>query len=97
MIAHDISRGGQGWRDWRRFAKLKFQRVRDCRSDSANTARTVHKGFTRKEYAEYREKLTLYDDLLALPDHVVGEIIDGQLHVQPLPAEAHLGAFGTDR
>lgn len=35
------------------------------------------------------KKLTLYDDLLALPDHVVGEIIGGQLHVQPRPAGKH--------
>lgn len=30
-----------------------------------------------------------YDDLLALPDHVVGEIIDGELHVSPRPAPRH--------
>ena len=35
------------------------------------------------------KKLTLYDDLLALPDHVVGEIIGGQLHVQPRPTGKH--------
>lgn len=30
-----------------------------------------------------------YDDLLALPEHVVGEIIDGELHVSPRPAPRH--------
>ncbi len=27
-----------------------------------------------------------YDDVLALPDHVVGEIVDGELIVSPRPA-----------
>ena len=30
-----------------------------------------------------------YDDLLALPAHVVGEIIDGELHATPRPAPRH--------
>lgn len=30
-----------------------------------------------------------YEDLLALPDHVVGEIIDGELFVSPRPAPRH--------
>jgi Uma2 family endonuclease len=30
-----------------------------------------------------------YDDHLALPEHVVGEIIDGELHVTPRPAPRH--------
>lgn len=30
-----------------------------------------------------------YADLVALPDHVVGEIIDGVLHTQPRPAARH--------
>jgi Uma2 family endonuclease len=30
-----------------------------------------------------------YDDLLALPDHVVGEIVDGELFVSPRPAPRH--------
>ncbi len=40
-----------------------------------------------------------YDDILALPEHVVGEIVDGELVVQPRPALRHaraavsLGAF----
>ena len=27
-----------------------------------------------------------YDDILELPDNMVGEIIDGQLHTHPRPA-----------
>lgn len=30
-----------------------------------------------------------YDDILALPEHVVGEIIGGELHVSPRPAPLH--------
>jgi Uma2 family endonuclease len=30
-----------------------------------------------------------YDDLLALPEHVVGEIVDGELIVTPRPAPRH--------
>jgi Uma2 family endonuclease len=30
-----------------------------------------------------------YEDLLALPEHVIGEILDGELHVQPRPASLH--------
>ena len=30
-----------------------------------------------------------YDDLLALPEHVIGEIIDGELIVSPRPAPRH--------
>lgn len=30
-----------------------------------------------------------YDDILALPEHVTGEIIDGELHTQPRPSSRH--------
>jgi hypothetical protein len=30
-----------------------------------------------------------YEDILALPDHVVGEIVDGELYVSPRPASPH--------
>lgn len=33
-----------------------------------------------------------YEDLLALPDHVVGEIVGGELHVSPRPAPRHAAA-----
>jgi len=34
-------------------------------------------------------KPATYQDLLALPDHVVGEILDGELVVSPRPAPRH--------
>jgi len=40
-----------------------------------------------------------YDDLLKLPDHVVGEIMDGELFVSPRPASPHARAasvLGSD-
>jgi Uma2 family endonuclease len=39
-----------------------------------------------------KPRAATYDDLLALPDHVVGEIIDGELYVQPRPASRHARA-----
>lgn len=30
-----------------------------------------------------------YDDIVALPEHLVGEIVDGELHVSPRPAVPH--------
>jgi|GEM_PF-6985263 len=33
-----------------------------------------------------------YDDLLALPDDLVGEILNGTLHAQPRPAPRHASA-----
>lgn len=35
------------------------------------------------------EQPASYDDLLRLPHHVVGEIVDGELHVTPRPALRH--------
>ena len=37
-------------------------------------------------------RLTLYDQLLALPENQVGEIIGGQLYAQPRPAGPHAAA-----
>jgi Uma2 family endonuclease len=36
-----------------------------------------------------------YEDILALPPHVVGEIVDGELHVSPRPAAPHASAAST--
>jgi hypothetical protein len=36
------------------------------------------------------EKPSLYDQLLALPKGLTGEIINGQLHTHPRPAWAHI-------
>ncbi len=33
-----------------------------------------------------------YDDLLKVPDHLVAEILDGELHVSPRPAPRHADA-----
>jgi len=30
-----------------------------------------------------------YEDLVKLPDHLVAEIVDGELHASPKPAPAH--------
>jgi len=37
-------------------------------------------------------RLTLYEQLLALPENQVGEVIGGQLHTQPRPAGPHAAA-----
>lgn len=39
--------------------------------------------------ADRPPKPATYDDILALPDHLVGELIDGELHVSPRPAPRH--------
>ena len=37
-----------------------------------------------------------YEDILALPEHLVGEIVDGELVVSPRPAVPHtVGALNT--
>jgi Uma2 family endonuclease len=36
-----------------------------------------------------------YEDLFSLPEHVVGEIVDGELHVSPRPGPAHVAASTT--
>jgi len=35
------------------------------------------------------QHISLYDQLLSLPENLTGEIIDGQLHTQPRPAWPH--------
>ena len=39
--------------------------------------------------AEPARQLATYDELCALPDHVVGEIVSGMLHSSPRPAPRH--------
>jgi Uma2 family endonuclease len=39
--------------------------------------------------ADAAHKRATYADLVALPDNVVGEILDGELHVSPRPASRH--------
>ncbi len=49
--------------------------------------------------ADPARRIATYDDLCALPDHVVGEIVDGELHVSPRPAPPHAlasSALGSD-
>jgi Uma2 family endonuclease len=37
------------------------------------------------------EVFSLYDQLMALPEGLTGEILNGQLHAQPRPSGAHMG------
>lgn len=39
-----------------------------------------------------QKKPAAYEDLLALPDHLVGEIVDGELHASPRPSSSHARA-----
>ena len=49
------------------------------------------------EAARVRVRAT-YDDIVALPEHQVGEILDGELHVSPRPRSRHARvAVGLDR
>ncbi len=36
-----------------------------------------------------------YEDLVALPDHLVAEIVDGELHASPRPAPKHARAYSS--
>lgn len=36
-----------------------------------------------------------YDDIIALPDHLVGEILLGELHTHPRPAPRHAHAYSA--
>lgn len=38
-------------------------------------------------------KAPTYDDVLAAPDHMVAELVDGELHLQPRPASPHARAM----
>jgi len=50
-----------------------------------------------------RRKMASYEDILALPEHLVGEILDGDLYALPRPSPRHalaasgLGAAVFDR
>ena len=48
--------------------------------------------YCRRRMAIPARKQATYADLLAVPDHQVAEIIDGDLHVQPRPASRHAWA-----
>lgn len=39
-----------------------------------------------------QKKPATYEDLLAVPDHLVGEIVDGELHASPRPSSSHARA-----
>ncbi|MGB5735345.1 MAG: Uma2 family endonuclease [Thiohalocapsa sp.] len=41
------------------------------------------------------ERLATYEDLLALPEHLVGEIMRGALYTQPRPAPRHARAYSA--
>jgi len=40
-------------------------------------------------------KIATYEDLLALPENVVGEIVHGSLHTHPRPAPKHARAYSV--
>lgn len=42
--------------------------------------------------AEVAKRPARYEDLLALPEHVVGEIVDGELFASPRPSPRHANA-----
>ncbi|MGD0839391.1 MAG: Uma2 family endonuclease [Polyangia bacterium] len=42
-----------------------------------------------------RPRPARYEDILALPEHLVGEIVDGELVVSPRPAPAHARAASS--
>lgn len=42
-----------------------------------------------------QERPASYDDIVRLPEHVVGEIVDGRLYTSPRPAVAHALAAST--
>lgn len=44
--------------------------------------------------SEARRKAT-YEDLLRVPDHLVAEIVDGELHTSPRPAARHANAASS--
>lgn len=39
--------------------------------------------------AEPARKLATYEDVLNAPEHVIAQVVDGELHVQPRPAKRH--------
>jgi Uma2 family endonuclease len=43
---------------------------------------------------EVRQRRATFEDLLAIPDHVVAEIVNGELHTSPRPAPRHARAEG---
>lgn len=40
-------------------------------------------------------KRATYEDILALPENMVGEILDGELHTHPRPAPRHARAYSA--
>ncbi len=57
------------------------------------SARTSARG-TQREAGDARRKAT-HDDLLAIPDHLVAEIVDGELYTSPRPAMPHAHVSST--
>ena len=43
-----------------------------------------------------RRPAGLYERLLSLPEHLVGEILDGELHATPRPRGPHIAAHSTE-
>jgi Uma2 family endonuclease len=45
--------------------------------------------------AEPARRAATYEDIVALPENLVGEILHGQLHTQPRPAPRHARAYSA--
>jgi Uma2 family endonuclease len=45
--------------------------------------------------AEPARRAACYEDIVALPEHLVGEILHGVLHTQPRPAPRHARAYSA--
>ena len=45
--------------------------------------------------AERRRGAATYEDLLKVPDHLVAEIVDGDLYATPRPAPRHADASSS--
>jgi Uma2 family endonuclease len=62
---------------------------------AGRSARGESLRYYRLEMADAARRRATYDDLLQVPDHLVAEIIDGELVTSPRPAPAHARAASS--